>query len=127
MRTYTSFASSSCVVPAMRSLCETAYGLRTHDVSSGESEPVVLVHGGGPAASRATGRTHIVPALARRFRVYAPDIIGCGDRDKRLMEHSLRTFVKHIAGFIDALTLKARDMQPYPAPAFPGALIALAS
>ena len=107
MSIYTSFPSSWCVVPVVRSLYETAYGVKTHYVSCGEGDPIVLVHGGGPGASGATGWTHALPALSKKFRVYAPDLIGFGDSDKPTIEYSLQTFVEHIAGFIDALNLKA--------------------
>lgn len=106
MSVYSSFQSNWCVVPSVRSLYETAYGVKTHYVTAGEGEPIVLVHGGGPGASGSTGWTNTIPALAKHFRVYALDLIGNGDTDKPLMEYSLQTLVEHVAGFIDALNLK---------------------
>lgn len=106
MSVYEGFRSDRCVIPVVRSLHESAYGVKTHYVSAGDGEPLILVHGGGPGASGATGWSNTIPALAAHFRVYALDLIGFGDSDKPLMEYSLQTFVEHVAGFIDALGLK---------------------
>lgn len=107
MSRYTDLQSGWCVVPVVRSLYESAYGVKTHYVTAGEGEPLIMVHGGGPGASGATGWSNTIPALAKHFRVYAPDSIGFGDSDKPLFDYSLQTYVEHIAGFIDALNLKS--------------------
>ena len=106
MSVYESFQSNWCVVPAVRSLRETVYGVKTHYVAAGEGEPLILIHGGGPGASGATGWAQTIPALAKHFRVYAIDLIGNGRSDKPIIEYSLQTLVEHVAGFIDALRLK---------------------
>src|SRR5579884_2680806 len=93
------------VVPAVRSVLETAYGVRTHYLHAVEGEPVVLVHGGGPGAS-ASSFAEVIPPLAERFSVFELDQIGNGDSDKPLIEYSPLTLVDHLAGFIDALDLK---------------------
>jgi len=93
------------VVPQVRALRETVYGVKTHYVVAGGGEPVVLIHGGGPGASGATGWANTIPALAEHFRVYAIDLIGNGDTDKPLVDYSFQTFVEHVAGFVDALNL----------------------
>ncbi|HEY7064174.1 MAG TPA: alpha/beta hydrolase [Chloroflexota bacterium] len=93
------------VVPAVRGLRETVYGVKTHYVHAGEGEPLVLIHGGGPGASGATGWPKTIPVLAQHFHVYAIDLIGNGDTDKPLIEYSFQTLVEHVAGFIDALNL----------------------
>jgi pimeloyl-ACP methyl ester carboxylesterase len=94
------------VVPAVRSVAETVYGVKTHYVHAGAGEPVVLVHGGGPGASGYAGFSGVIPPLAERFNVYALDQIGNGDSDKPLIEYSPLTLVDHLAGFIDALNLR---------------------
>jgi pimeloyl-ACP methyl ester carboxylesterase len=93
------------VVPQVRALRETVYGVKTHYVHAGEGEPLVLVHGAGPGASGESGWANAIPVLARRFHVYAPDQIGYGLTDKPLVEYSLQTVVDHVAGFIEALNL----------------------
>ncbi len=111
MSVYSQFQSGWVVVPQVRSLYETAYGVKTHYVTAGEGEPLVMIHGGGPGASGATGWAQTIPALAKHFRVYAIDLIGNGQTDIPRMEYSLQTLVEHVAGFIDTLNLgKVRIM-----------------
>jgi pimeloyl-ACP methyl ester carboxylesterase len=94
------------VVPSVAGMRETVYGVKTHYVHAGEGEPVLLVHGGGPGASGASGWAKTIPALAENFHVYAIDLIGSGYTDKPKMEYSFQTLVNHVAGFVDALNLK---------------------
>jgi pimeloyl-ACP methyl ester carboxylesterase len=99
------FRSGWVVVPSVRSLRQTVYGVRTHYVEAGEGEPVVLIHGGGPGASGASGWANTIPALSPHYHVYAIDLIGAGETDKPVMDYSFQTLVEHTAGFIDALNL----------------------
>jgi pimeloyl-ACP methyl ester carboxylesterase len=99
------FNSGWIVVPQVRALRETVYGVKTHYVYAGDGEPVVLIHGGGPGASGASGWARTIPALAERFRVYAIDLIGFGYTDKPYIDYSFQTLVEHVAGFVDALNL----------------------
>ncbi len=94
------------VVPTVRALRETVYGVRTHYVMMGEGEPLIMVHGGGPGAGGRSGWANTAPALAKRYRVYAIDLIGSGETDKPMVDYSLQTLVEHVAGFIDALNLR---------------------
>ena len=95
------------VVPQVRAMSETVYGVKTHYVVSGEGEPIVFVHGGGPGAGGAAGwALNTMPALKDQFRCYALDLIGYGFTDKPLIQYSFQTLVEHLAGFIDALDLK---------------------
>lgn len=50
-------------------------GLRTYYEVQGEGEPVMLLHGGGVTADSWYGQ---LPALAERYRVYAPERRGHG-------------------------------------------------
>ncbi len=93
------------VVPQVAAMQETVYGVKTHYVHAGAGEPVVLIHGGGPGAGGVSGWSHLIPALAPYFHVYAIDLIGSGLTDKPVIEYSFQTLVNHVAGFIDALNL----------------------
>jgi pimeloyl-ACP methyl ester carboxylesterase len=79
--------------------------VRTHYVQAGAGEPLIMIHGGGPGASGASGWANTIPALAPHFHVYAIDLIGAGESDKPLIEYSFQTLVEHVAGFVDALNL----------------------
>jgi pimeloyl-ACP methyl ester carboxylesterase len=101
----TELRSDWVVVPQVRGMHQTVYGVKTHYVHAGEGEPVVLIHGGGPGASGESGWARTIPALAPYFHVYGLDCIGYGFTDKPAIEYSFQTMVEHVAGFIDALNL----------------------
>jgi pimeloyl-ACP methyl ester carboxylesterase len=100
------FEEGYVVVPAVQALNGAVYGVRTHFVFAGEGEPLIMIHGGGPGASGASGWARTIPALSNRFRVFAIDLIGCGYTDKPLIDYSFQTQVNHVAGFIDALGME---------------------
>ena len=100
------FQSGWVIVPAVRALREAVYGVRTHYVAMGEGDPLIMIHGGGPGAGGQSGWANTAPALAKRYRVYAIDLIGAGETDKPVIEYSMQTLVEHVAGFIDALNLR---------------------
>ncbi|MFY9931824.1 MAG: alpha/beta hydrolase [Streptosporangiaceae bacterium] len=54
-------------------------GMRHHYLEAGSGEPVVLLHG-FPETSHAWRK--VIPALAERYHVIAPDLRGCGDTDR---------------------------------------------
>jgi pimeloyl-ACP methyl ester carboxylesterase len=75
-------------------------GVRLHYVAAGNGEPIVLVHG-FPQTWYEWRR--IIPALAERFTVIAPDYRGAGHSsrpvtgyDKRTMATDLRELVRHL-------------------------------
>ncbi|WP_167099657.1 alpha/beta fold hydrolase [Mycobacterium sp. DL592] len=57
-------------------------GLATHFLEAGEGDPVVLLHGGEFGASAEIGWERVIPALAERYRVIAPDMLGFGGSAK---------------------------------------------
>lgn len=81
-------------------------GVKTCYVEAGEGEPLVCIHGGGPGASGEHGFRNNIPALARRFRVIAPDMIGYGYTDKPPIQYWEQRLVEHLSNFIDALCLE---------------------
>jgi len=95
--------SEYVVVPQVRAMRETVYGVKTHYVDGGAGEPIVLVHGGGSYGEISWSQT--IPGLSPWFHAYALDLIGCGYTDKPAIEYSMQTQVEHLAGFIDALNL----------------------
>ncbi len=99
------FQEGWVVVPEVRCMRETVYGVKTHYVHAGEGEPVVLLHGGGAGGSGEHGWYNLIPALAEHFHVYALDQLGYGETDKPLTQYSFQALVNHVAGFIDILTL----------------------
>ena len=51
-------------------------GIRTHYHEAGDGAAVLLLHGSGPGVSAWANWRPVLPELARRFRVIAPDQIG---------------------------------------------------
>ncbi|MBX6354843.1 MAG: alpha/beta hydrolase [Micromonosporaceae bacterium] len=90
-----------------------AAGFRTHYWEAGPPEPaeatVVLVHEGAVGADAATTWGALIPLLARRYRVLAPDLLGYGDTDKVVYldrpPHQFRA--AHLAAFCEQVGVAA--------------------
>lgn len=81
-------------------------GLRIHTLVAGAetSPPVILLHG-YPANCQLWRRC--IPALAERFRVYAPDLPGHGKSDKPLdVDYDLNFLVGFLLDFCEAMSLE---------------------
>ncbi len=78
-------------------------GHRTHYLKAGVGPPVVLVHGG---ASDSRDWTNTMTALAHRYTLYAPDLIGFGQSDRNEDGYYLSDFSDFILEFINALQLE---------------------
>ena len=82
-----------------------AGGVRTFVMERGEGEPMVLLHGSGPALDAHVTWCKVMPFLARRFRVVAPDLLGFGRTamaaDGRYRDRLERT--AHAIALLDAL------------------------
>jgi 2-hydroxymuconate-semialdehyde hydrolase len=84
-----------------------AAGIQTnyHDVGSGE--PVLLIHGSGPGVTGWANWRLTMPALAERFRVVVPDMVGFGYTERPDgVSYDMETWVNHILGFMDALGIE---------------------
>jgi len=68
--------------------------------AAGNGPLLLLVH--GLAGSAATWR-HVMPALAERFSVLAPDLLGQGDSDKPRGDYSLGAQANTLRDLMDAL------------------------
>jgi pimeloyl-ACP methyl ester carboxylesterase len=81
---------------------------RLHYLEAGAGPPLVLVHGLGSNATQDWGR--LVPPLARRFHVYAPDLPGFGGSDRPAeADYSIPMQVDAVRRFMEAVGLtKAR-------------------
>lgn len=74
-----------------------------HDIAfrrEGRGPLLVLIH--GMAGSSATWR-HVIPALARRFTVVAPDLLGHGASAKPRTDYSLGAYASSIRDLMAAL------------------------
>ncbi len=81
-------------------------GRRIHYLASrrGKKPSLILLHGYLVTAQL---WRHIIPPLAERFRIYAPDLPGHGESDKPLdVDYDLDFLVCFLAEFYDALGLE---------------------
>jgi len=84
-----------------------AGGVQTSYLEAGAGEPVVMLHGSGPGVSAMANWQHNIGALAQRFRVLAPDIVGFGATQRPDdVVYSLRTWTNQIWAFLDALGIE---------------------
>src|ERR1051326_5647033 len=75
-------------------------GHRMAYVASGTGEPVILLHGLGHAYGT---WAEVIPQLARHFRVYGVDMLGCGRSDKPRIDYHLWAQATYIRHFMDAV------------------------
>lgn len=89
----------------------TANGVATNYHQLGEGPPVVLVHGSGPGVSAWANWRLTMPALAERFTVYAPDMVGFGFTERPAgITYDLPTWRAHLLGFLDAVGLERASL-----------------
>jgi len=67
--------------------------IRMHYLTAGDGSPLVLLHG-FPETSHAWRK--IMPTLAQRFRVIAPDLRGCGESDRPSGGYDKRTVARDV-------------------------------
>jgi pimeloyl-ACP methyl ester carboxylesterase len=83
-----------------------ARGITTHCFDAGTGDPVLLLHGSGPGVSAWANWRLNMPALARRYRVIAPDIVGFGRTERPAdIRYSLDTWIDHMWSVMDALDI----------------------
>jgi pimeloyl-ACP methyl ester carboxylesterase len=79
-------------------------GLRTGYLEAGQGDPVVLLHGGEFGVSAELGWERNIEALADRYRVLAPDMLGFGSSAKVVDFTDGRGMrIRHIARFCEVL------------------------
>lgn len=83
-------------------------GLVTGYLEAGAGEPVVLLHGGEFGAGAEIGWEHTIDALAQRYRVLAPDMLGFGESAKVVDFTDGRGMrIRHIARFLALLGVES--------------------
>ena len=79
-------------------------GYRMHYLVAGAGEPVLLLHG---LADSCDTWSPILPGLARRYQVFAPDLLGCGASDKPRIDYSLWALATYMRHFLDAIGIES--------------------
>lgn len=74
-----------------------------HYLTAGEGPPLVLLHGVGDSAA---SWLHVMPALARTHRVWAPSFPGFGQSSKPSIGYSPAFFTVALQRFLDTLGIE---------------------
>lgn len=78
-------------------------GIAVNYLDAGEGPPVILLHGSGPGVTAYANWRLVMPELAKRFRVLAPDIVGFGYTERPAdARYTLDFWLQHLLGFVDA-------------------------
>jgi pimeloyl-ACP methyl ester carboxylesterase len=93
-------ADPAAIDPRFAHHTTTANGVRLHYVRGGQGEPLVLLHG---YTQTWYEWRKVLPALADRFDVIAPDLRGAGDSDRPAGGYDKRTMAEDIRALLDGL------------------------
>jgi len=88
-----------------------AAGIETNYHDFGTGAPVLLMHGSGPGVSAWANWRLVLPTLAERWRVIAPDLVGFGFTERPAgHRYGLDRWLEHVLGLLDALGLSRVDL-----------------
>jgi pimeloyl-ACP methyl ester carboxylesterase len=82
----------------------TIHGEQIAVCDEGQGEPLLLIH--GMAGSSQTWRA-VLPQLAKKYRVIAPDLLGHGRSSKPRTDYSLGAFAVGLRDLLDELGVKS--------------------
>ncbi|XP_052141974.1 pheophytinase, chloroplastic [Oryza glaberrima] len=72
-------------------------GRRIHYVEQGAGQPIVLIHGFGASAFH---WRYNIPELAKKYKVYAIDLLGFGWSEKALVEYEATIWMEQVRDFL---------------------------
>ena len=77
-----------------------ANGIKTNYLEGGTGDQtVMLIHGSGPGVTSYANWRLVIPALAEKFRVIAPDMVGFGYSERPDdVEYSVQTWADQVVG-----------------------------
>jgi 2-hydroxymuconate-semialdehyde hydrolase len=86
-----------------------AFETNVHDRGTGA--PVVFIHGSGPGVSAWANWRGVLPVLAERFRVIAPDMVGFGFTDRpEGIDYRREVWVRQAIDLLDEVGLDRVDI-----------------
>jgi 2-hydroxymuconate-semialdehyde hydrolase len=78
--------------------------IRTSYLEAGSGSPVLLIHGSGPGVTAWANWRLVIPSLAERFHVFAPDVVGFGYTDRpQGMNFGVAAWTEHLISFIETV------------------------
>ena len=92
----------------------TVQGINIHYLDEGSGPPLLLLHGGGPAASGGAHYLKNIGPLSQRFRVIAPDFPNFGASERVAVSESNTVINARTAdGLLDALGIASANVMGY--------------
>ena len=89
----------------------TAGGYQTNVHEHGKGFPLMLIHGSGPGVTAWANWRLVMPELAKRRRVIAPDMLGFGYSERPANpDYQRDVWVEHAIGVLDALGIEQADL-----------------
>ncbi|HLV78562.1 MAG TPA: alpha/beta hydrolase [Marinobacter sp.] len=88
-----------------------AAGYRTNVHDRGEGFPLMMIHGSGPGVTAWANWRLVIPELAKKRRVVAPDMLGFGYSERPADQiYNRERWVAHTIGVMDELGLEQVDL-----------------
>jgi len=88
-----------------------ANGIKTNYLEAGSGPDVVLIHGSGPGVTAYANWRLVIPALAERFHVVAPDMVGFGFTERPSnVQYGVQTWADQVLGVMDSLNLRTATL-----------------
>jgi pimeloyl-ACP methyl ester carboxylesterase len=89
-----------------------ANGIETNYLEDGSGdETVLLIHGSGPGVTSYANWRLVMSALATKFRVIAPDMVGFGFSERpENVDYGVQTWADQVIGLIDALGIEKTSL-----------------
>jgi pimeloyl-ACP methyl ester carboxylesterase len=89
-----------------------ANGITTNYLEGGSGDQtIVLIHGSGPGVTSYANWRLVIPTLAEKFRVIAPDMVGFGYSERpEDVEYGVQTWADQVVGLMDTLDIKKASL-----------------
>jgi len=89
-----------------------ANGIETNYLEDGSGDDyVLLIHGSGPGVTSYANWRLVIPALATKFHVVAPDMVGFGFSERpKDVQYNVQTWADQTVGLMDALGIEKTSL-----------------
>jgi len=89
-----------------------ANGIETNYLEDGSGDDtVLLIHGSGPGVTSYANWRLVIPSLATKFRVIAPDMVGFGYSERpENVDYSVQTWADQVIGLMDTLGIEKTSL-----------------
>src|ERR1700752_4602122 len=89
-----------------------ANGIETNYLEDGSGDDtVVLIHGSGPGVTSYANWRLVIPSLATKFRVVAPDMVGFGFSERPdNVDYSVQKWADQVVGLMDTLGIEKTSL-----------------